>query len=43
MSELLSKKDFKSEVGVKGKKAVELLSWDMAAKLTSNMYGEIAN
>ena len=43
MSELLSKKDFNLEVGEKGKKAVELLSWDMAAKLTSNMYGEIAN
>ena len=43
MSELLSKKDFNLEVGIKGKKAVELLSWDMAAKLTSNMYGEIAN
>tara|TARA_B100001123_G_scaffold98667_1_gene113605 strand:+ start:9371 stop:10513 length:1143 start_codon:yes stop_codon:yes gene_type:complete len=43
MRELLSKNDFKLEIGIKGKKAVELLSWDMAAKLTANMYGEILN
>ena len=43
MRELLSKKDFKLEVGINGKKAVELLSWDIAAKLTANMYGEILN
>jgi len=43
MSELLSKKKFKLEVGIKGKKAVELLSWDMAARQTLRMYEEIVN
>ena len=43
MSELLTKKDFKLEVGIKGRKAVELLSWDMAAKQTVKMYEEIVS